>query len=55
MLDSGETETVFPGVEVTERGMRIEVGADLSVVDGRVFVFEEDELGERRFELVESA
>jgi len=55
MLDRSESETIFPGVEITERGMRIEVAADPSVVDGRVFVFEEDAMGERRFEIVADA
>lgn len=52
MLDRGESETIFPGVEITERGMRVEVTMDEAAVEGRVFVFEEDEIGERRFELV---
>jgi len=55
MLDSDESESIFPGVTVTERGMRIEVSIDPEVVDGRVFVFEEDEMGERRYELVADA
>jgi len=55
MLDRGESETIFPGLEVTERGMRVEVTADPAVVDGRVFVFEEDEMGERRYEIVADA
>ena len=52
VLDDGEETTVFPGVAVRESAMRIEIDADLNAVDGRVFVFEEDELGERSFELV---
>jgi hypothetical protein len=52
MLDSGEETTVFPGVTVRERQMRVDVEMDAAAVDGRVFVFEEDELGERSFELV---
>jgi hypothetical protein len=52
VLDDGEETTVFPGVAVSEQAMRIEIDADLGAVDGRVFVFEEDELGERSFELV---
>jgi hypothetical protein len=35
--------------------MRVDVEADLDAVDGRVFVFEEDALGERSFELVDEA
>jgi hypothetical protein len=52
MLDKGEETTVFPGVTVRESQMRIDVEMDTDAVDGRVFVFEEDELGERSFELV---
>ncbi|MFC7133836.1 MULTISPECIES: DUF5796 family protein [Salinibaculum] len=52
MLDQGEETTVFPGVTVRERQMRIDVEMDADAVDGRVFVFEEDEMGERSFELV---
>jgi len=52
MLDDGEETTVFPGVTVRESAMRIQVEVDHETVDGRVFVFEEDELGERSFELV---
>ncbi len=52
ILDDDEETTVFPGVAVSESSMRIEIDADTEAVDGRVFVFEEDELGERSFELV---
>ena len=52
LLDGAEEATVFPGVTVRETEMRIAVEHDPSVVDGRVFVFEEDEMGERSFELV---
>ncbi|MEF8872991.1 MAG: DUF5796 family protein [Haloarculaceae archaeon] len=52
VLDDGEETTVFPGVAVSESAMRIEIDADTEAVDGRIFVFEEDELGERSFELV---
>jgi len=52
LLGNGEETTVFPGVTVRESQHRIDVELDPSVVDGRVFVFEEDELGERSFELV---
>lgn len=54
VLDEGETATPFPGVELYDESMRVEVSADLETVGGRVFVFEEDELGERRFEIVAS-
>jgi hypothetical protein len=52
MLDGNEETTVFPGVTVRESAMRIEVEVAHGTVDGRVFVFEEDELGERSFEVV---
>ena len=51
MLDEEEDE-LFPGVVVRDHQMRVEVAADPSQVDGRVFVFEEDELGERSYEIV---
>ncbi|MFT4922667.1 MAG: hypothetical protein ACI8XM_001885 [Haloarculaceae archaeon] len=52
LLERGEETTVFPGVTVRESQMRIEVDADPETVDGRVFVFEEDAMAERSFELV---
>ncbi len=52
LLDTDESTTVFPGVSVTNEQHRIVVEADLDTVDGRVFVFEEDEMGERSYELV---
>jgi hypothetical protein len=52
LLGKGDETTVFPGVAVRNRQLRIEVAADFGVVDGRVFVFEEDAMGERSFELV---
>lgn len=54
LLEDGEETTVFPGVAVREVQMRTEVEFDPTVVDGRVFVFVEDEMGERSFELVEN-
>ncbi|MCU4799373.1 DUF5796 family protein [Halobacteria archaeon HArc-gm2] len=53
MLDDEEDE-LFPGVVVRDHQMRVEVEADLDQVDGRVFVFEEDEMGERSYEIVPS-
>ena len=52
LLESGEEASLYPGVTVRETQMRYEVDADLGGLDGRVFVFEEDELGERSYELV---
>jgi hypothetical protein len=52
IVDRGETESVFPGVEATNRGYRVEVRADPETAMGRVFVFVEDEMGEASFEIV---
>jgi hypothetical protein len=52
VLDDGEEDELFPGVTVTDHQMRVEVTVDYDVTDGRVFVFEEDEMGERSFEIV---
>jgi hypothetical protein len=51
MLDPGEKAELFPGVEVELDGYAVVVEADPETAMGRVFVFEEDELGERSFEL----
>jgi hypothetical protein len=52
VVDRDETESIFPGVEATNRGYRIEVEADPEQARGRVFVFVEDELGEQSYEIV---
>ncbi|WP_226013124.1 DUF5796 family protein [Halomicrobium salinisoli] len=52
ILDDGEEDELFPGVVVSDSEMRVTVDVDHETVRGRVFVFEEDELGERSFELV---
>jgi hypothetical protein len=52
LLEPNDETTVFPGVTVRRGDMRVEVDADLAAVDGRVFVFAEDEMGERSYELV---
>ncbi len=52
LLDGGETESLFPGVEATNHGYRVEVTADPAAARGRVFVFAEDEMGEAAYELV---
>lgn len=51
LLDSGETRSLFPGVEVERTDLRIEITVDGEVVDGRVFVFEEDHFEEHSYEL----
>ena len=53
MLAPDEREELFPGVEVETEGYSIRVEADLEVVDGRVFVFAEDEMSEHAYELVD--
>lgn len=53
MLEPGTKTEVFPGIQVEIDGHAIIVTADHDVVDGRIFVFEEDELRERAFELRE--
>ena len=52
IIDRGETESLFPGVEATNHGYRVEVRADPAAAMGRVFVFVEDETGEASFEIV---
>ena len=52
ILDPGESEELFPGVTVRAEGYAVEVSADPETADARVFVFEEDELGERSYEIV---
>ncbi|GAB3664783.1 DUF5796 family protein [Halopiger thermotolerans] len=52
MLEADDEEVLFPGVTVTTEAYSIRVEADLEVVDGRVFVFAEDELSEHAYELV---
>jgi len=55
LLGPGDETTVFPGVTVSRGDLRVEVEADVDAVDGRVFVFAEDEMGERSYELVAEA
>ncbi|WP_408957861.1 DUF5796 family protein [Natrinema sp. 74] len=53
MLDRDDEEDLFPGVTVSTEGYSVRVKADLDLVDGRVFVFAEDEMSEHAYELVE--
>ena len=53
-LASGESTELFPDVEASVDGHAVTVSAG-GAVSGRVFVFEEDELGERAFEVVAEA
>ncbi|MFO7926619.1 MAG: DUF5796 family protein [Halobacteriota archaeon] len=52
ILEREEGTSLFPGVEVTNHGYRIEVRADPEIARGRVFVFAEDQTGETSYELV---
>jgi hypothetical protein len=52
MLDDGETSTLFPGVTVKSGRLRCEIQLERALVDGRVFVFEEDQFEERSYEVV---
>ncbi|EMA37683.1 DUF5796 family protein [Halococcus hamelinensis] len=51
-VDDGDETTLFPGVSVAAGSYRITIEADPGVARGRVFVFEEDEMGERSVEVV---
>jgi hypothetical protein len=55
LLGEDGTEELFPGVTVSLDGHATVVEADHDIVEGRVFVFEESELGERSYELVPAA
>lgn len=52
VLEPGEETELFPGVRARADGHAVEVEGDPDVASGRVFVFEEDELGERSYEIV---
>ncbi|WP_276260929.1 DUF5796 family protein [Haloglomus litoreum] len=52
ILERGETDSIFPGVEATNKGYRVQVEADPEQARGRVFVFVEDELSEQAYEIV---
>ena len=52
LLDQDEETSLFPGVEATNHGYRIEVSADPEAARGRVFVFAEDARGEFSYEIV---
>ncbi|SFS99719.1 DUF5796 family protein [Halostagnicola kamekurae] len=53
MLEGTDEEELFPGVRVSTEAYSIRVDAEPSLVDGRVFVFAEDEMSEHAYELVE--
>lgn len=51
-VTAGETTALFPGVSVRGRELCCELALERDRVDGRVFVFEEDQFEERSIELV---
>jgi hypothetical protein len=53
LVGSEEEAMVFPGVTVEGGQYRVTVQVDHAAVDGRVFVFEEDQFEQRSFEIVE--
>lgn len=55
LLEPGESRTTFPGVEVQRNDLRYEIDVDDALVDGRVFVFEEDQFEEQSYELTATA
>jgi hypothetical protein len=54
ILERDAETSLFPGVEAKNRGYRIAVTIEPDVVDGRVFVFAEDQTAETAYELVEA-
>jgi len=52
VVGDGETRQPFPGVEVEREGHAHVVTADADAVEGRAFVFAEDEFEELSYELV---
>ncbi len=54
-VEPGEEKQLFPGVHATAEGHSVTVEADPAVARGRVFVFAEDEMGERAYEIVDES
>ena len=54
-VDESTPVEPFPGVSVRAAGFSVEIEAAVDRVDGRIFVFAEDEFGEAAYELVEPA
>lgn len=52
MVANDEEEELFPGVTVRAEAYAVEVEADPETARGRVFVFAEDEMAERAYEIV---
>lgn len=55
ILERDEQTEVFPGLDLHLDGLAVEITPSHSVIDGRVFVFEEDEFTEQSHELVDQA
>ncbi|PSQ44669.1 hypothetical protein BRD17_03530 [Halobacteriales archaeon SW_7_68_16] len=53
VVADGRERTLFPGVTAAVESHRVTVSVTFEAVDGRVFVFAEDELAEESVELVE--
>ncbi|WP_049924081.1 DUF5796 family protein [Halopiger djelfimassiliensis] len=53
ILESDDEEVLYPGVTVSTDAYSVRVEADPAVVDGRVFVFAEDEMSEHAYEIVD--
>ncbi|MFB6112865.1 MAG: DUF5796 family protein [Halodesulfurarchaeum sp.] len=51
LVEGEQTAEIYPGVTAEVDGMAIEIAADFDELEGRVFVFEEDEHGEAMYEL----
>lgn len=51
LLDDGAETTLFPGVTIRGGGLRNEIIIDDTLVDGLVFVFEEDQFEELAYEV----
>lgn len=52
IVDDGDEQSLFPGVRASVEAHRVTVSVDYGAVDGRVFVFIEDELGEDSVEIL---
>lgn len=52
IIEPGEQEQLFPGVDALHENYRIQISADPGIARGRVFVFIEDDLGEASYEIV---
>ena len=52
LLEKDEETDLFPGVTVRQEAYQVRVEADPEAARGRVFVFAEDEMSERSYEIV---